>query len=136
MLRLPSRRDITELKGVAQPPKEIKVLLEALMHLMAGVLPSVEVDKQGLAKDTSWQCVKRQLLPNPLLIAAVYGYGEHLECGRVSEANLERVRQLRCASVECFDAVNIAQKMQSAAGLCNWINDVIDYPFTPLAMRS
>merc|ERR1719409_2575919 len=58
------KKDFQELKCLAKPPAGVDRVLECVMHLLAGIDPSVEVDRAGRVKDTSWKAAQR-LMGNP-----------------------------------------------------------------------
>jgi len=68
-----------------------------------------------------------------LLLKALDEFGEQLQKGEVPRANLEKARQLKHDHPSAFDPDAMRGKVLAAVGLCNWINDVLEYPSASIA---
>jgi len=120
-LRTPCKADLAELKSFAKPPSGVKMLTEAMATLLNGVDPSVQVDEDG-----GWKAIK-MLLGDPALGQYIGEFGRRLEEGTVPEANLEKVRDMRTKGQETFNRENAAAVSKALVGLCDWVNDAIDF---------
>jgi dynein heavy chain len=58
------QKDLSSCKGMLKPPPNLDEVFAATMCLLAGIMPSVVVQKNGKVKDVSWDAAKKQLMGN------------------------------------------------------------------------
>eukprot|EP00957_Ditylum_brightwellii_P100504 7661616-Ditylum_brightwellii.AAC.1 len=56
------QKDLSSCKGMLKPPPKLDEVFAATMCLLAGIMPSIVVQKSGRVKDVSWDAAKKQLM--------------------------------------------------------------------------
>lgn len=121
-----NKKDLGECKTMSKPPQGVDDVFAATMVLLAGVHPNVVITKSGKVKDAKWDACKKQLLGNiPEYIDYLIKFKDVIDSGQVPAVNWREVRQY--LKMEHFDAEIIRTKNKAAAGLCNWVVNIVTY---------
>lgn len=120
------QKDLSACKGMLKPPPQLDEVFAATMCLLAGVMPSVVVQKNGKVKDQSWDAAKKQLMGN---IKDYMMYLKEIKArvddGSINQQNFKEVRQY--VEKDYFTVENIKTKNTAAAGLCSFILNIVTY---------
>ena len=106
-----SRENLTELKSFKAPPHDVQCVMQCVLALLTNSLP----------RDRSWNACVR-------LMQRVDIFMDHLENfdkENISEAALNFVHPL--LHQPFFNGVSIVMKSYAAAGLCEWVRNIIEY---------
>jgi len=120
------QKDLSSCKGMLKPPPKLDEVFAATMCLLAGIMPTVVVNKAGKVKDTSWDAAKKQLMGN------IKDYMTHLkdikrfvDDGTINPNNFKEVRQY--IEQDYFNVDTMRTKNQAAAGLCSFVLNIVTY---------
>uniref|UniRef100_A0A7S2QUS9 Uncharacterized protein n=1 Tax=Triparma pacifica TaxID=91992 RepID=A0A7S2QUS9_9STRA len=120
------QKELGSCKGMNTPPKGVGEIFGATMCLLAGIMPTVTVDKKGRVKDRSWGKCKKELMSN------VKEYMEYLvkikdavDNGTAPHINFKEVREY--IAMEDFNVQTIMSKNSAAAGLCSFVLNIVIY---------
>jgi dynein heavy chain len=122
------KRDLGNCKTMSTPPKGVDDVFAAVVVLLAGIQKGIPVQKTGKVKDKdrAWDAVKKSLLGNVNgLIDDLKGYKPMIDEGGVPDVNFKEVRVY--LKLEHFDPEVIQKKNSAAAGLCNWVVNIVKY---------
>lgn len=108
-----------------KPPPDVQKVGEAVTCLLASIDPGVKTDKQGNPEDKSWTgCTK--LMSNPQnFIDGLIAYKGHIDNQAVPAKNFRNVRPY--IALENFKGDIIFNKSRAAAGLCEWVRNIVEY---------
>mmetsp|Transcript_17310 Transcript_17310/g.30806 ORF Transcript_17310/g.30806 Transcript_17310/m.30806 type:complete len:271 (+) Transcript_17310:71-883(+) len=120
-------KDLTELKNMANPPGGVDMVLEAVMHLRAGIDPAIAVDARGRVKDCSWKASRNMIKDPKKFLAGLRELKTAAENGDIPARNFEAACRIRDAMGDAFDFEAMKQKSKAAAGLTNWVLSIIQY---------
>jgi dynein heavy chain len=121
-----NKKDLGECKGMTKPPGGVDDVFSAVMVLLAGVMPSIVVQKNGKVKDRGWDQAKKQMLGNIAeFLDQLMGFKEVADAGNVPAVNWKEVRPY--IELEHFDVEIIKKKNGSAAGLVSWVVNIVIY---------
>ncbi|GMH84222.1 hypothetical protein TrST_g13493, partial [Triparma strigata] len=119
-------KDLGACKGMVKPPGGVDDIFAATMCLLAGIMPSVTVQKNGKVKDKGWDKAKKELMGN------VKEYMEKLkelkvriDDGSINPVNFKEVRQY--ISLEHFTPEAMMSKNSAAVGLCSFVINIVIY---------
>ncbi|KAJ8599349.1 hypothetical protein CTAYLR_005359 [Chrysophaeum taylorii] len=115
-------------KTMAKPPPGVDDVFSAVVVLLAGVNTNVTVQKNGKVKDKdrSWDMAKKALLGDPKkFVDELKDFKNVFDAGKVSALNFKEVRYY--LSMEHFKPEVIEGKNSAAAGLCNWVVNIVVY---------
>ena len=88
------QKDLTSCKGMLKPPPRLNEVFAATMCLLAGVMPSIVLKKNGQVKDTSWDAAKKQLMGNiQEYMTYLKEIKSHVDCNTINHINFREVRQ-------------------------------------------
>ena len=126
-------KHLRECKTMSKPPPGVDDVFGAVMVLFAGVKGSgiggaIAVQKNGkvLDKDRGWDAAKKALLGNPRsCLEELKAFKETFDAGMVPEINWREVRPF--LRLEHFTPEIIAGKNSAAAGLCDWVINIVMY---------
>ncbi|KAF4753676.1 hypothetical protein FOZ63_015508, partial [Perkinsus olseni] len=118
-----NKKDFQELKSFAKPPAGVDKVCEACMHLMAGIDPSIEVDKKGKVKDTSWKGATKMMGNPEKFLESLKAFKGEIDDGNVPGQNISCARPL--TEAEDFTVESMKKKSAAAAGLCEWVINII-----------
>lgn len=120
------QKDLSSCKGMLKPPPKLDEVFAATMCLLAGIMPSVIVQKTGKVKDTSWDAAKKQLMGNiKEYMTYLKEIKAHVDDGSINPKNFEEVRQY--IEKDYFNVETIKSKNQAAAGLCSFVLNIVTY---------
>ena len=120
------QKDLSSCKGMLKPPPNLDEVFAATMCLLAGIMPSIVVQKSGKVKDASWDSAKKQLMGN---IKEYMKYLKEIKAyvddGTINPKNFVEVRQY--IEKDYFNVETIKSKNQAAAGLCSFVLNIVTY---------
>lgn len=120
-------RALSELKNFARPPAGVDLVLEAVMHLRAGIDPAIAVDSQGRVKDRSWKG-SRNMIQNPKkFIVDLKEFKTVVENGSLPAGNVRAACRIRDSMGYDFRYASMCYKSPAAAGLVVWVLNTIQY---------
>jgi hypothetical protein len=120
-------KDFQELKSLAKPPAGVDKVLECVMHLLCGIDPAVEVDKNGRLKDASWKAA-RKIMANPgILLRNLKNFSLDIDDGKVTQQSVDGARRVRDSMGDDFTEDVFRKKSCVAAGLVVWVINIIMY---------
>ena len=120
------QKDLTSCKGMLKPPPKLNEVFAATMCLLAGVMPSIVLKKNGQVKDTSWDAAKKQLMGNiKEYMTYLKEIKSHVDCNTINHINFREVRQY--IQQDYFNVEAIKAKNQAAAGLCSFVLNIVQY---------
>jgi len=120
-------RDITELKRLARPPAGVDLVLEAVMHLQAGIHPGIQLNSRGAVKDTSWQASRTMMKQPKQFFSALRDCKTLIDNGGIPERNINSASRLRDLMGDDFRPESMRVKSAAACGLCQWVLSIIQY---------
>ena len=120
------QKDLSSCKGMLKPPPNLDEVFAATMCLLAGIMPSVVVQKNGKVKDVSWDAAKKQLMGH---IKEYMTYLKEIKArvddGTINPQNFKTVREY--IDKDYFNVETIRTKNQAAAGLCSFVLNIVMY---------
>ena len=120
------QKDLSSCKGMLKPPPKLDEVFAATMCLLAGVMPSVIVQKNGRVKDKSWDAAKKQLMGNiKEYMMYLKDIKTHVDNNTINQNNFKEVRQY--IEKDYFNVDTIKTKNQAAAGLCSFVLNIVTY---------
>jgi dynein heavy chain len=120
------QKDLTNCKGMLKPPPKLDEVFAATMCLLAGIMPSVVVQKNGKVKDTSWDAAKKQLMGNVKeYMSFLKEIKVHVDNGTINHNNFKEVRQY--LDKDYFNVETMKTKNPAAAGLCSFVLNIVQY---------
>jgi len=120
-------RDLSELKRLARPPAGVDLVLEAVMHLQAGIHPGIHLNSRGAVKDTSWQASRTMMKDPKQLFSALLDYKTLIDNGGIPERNINSASRLCESTGDTFSPEYMSKKSLAARGLCQWVLSIIQY---------
>lgn len=123
------KADIGELKALAKPPAGIDTVLLCVMHLLAGVSPSIAVVKKGgvcYPRDRTWKGCQA-MLGDTTFLQQLLDFKAVIGERRVPRQNVQRARKLKDAIGPDFSFEAMKKKSMAAAGLCVWVLNIMMY---------
>ena len=123
-----NKKELSECKTMLTPPKGVDDVFGAVVVLLAGIEPNVQVQKNGKVrdKDRSWEASKKALLGNVNgFIDVLKSYKEKVDTYQVPDVNFKEVRMF--LEMEHFNPDVIKMKNSAAAGLCSWVINIVMY---------
>lgn len=121
-----NKKDLGECKTMSKPPQGVDDVFSATMVLLAGINPSIVITKSGKVKDAKWDACKKQLLGNiPEYIDYLVKFKDVIDANKVPAVNWREIRSY--LAYEHFDPEIIRTKNKAAAGLCNWVVNIVIY---------
>jgi len=115
-------------KTMTKPPPGVDDVFSACMVLLAGVTATIPIQKNGKVKDKdrSWDSSKKFMLGDPKkFVDDLKSYKDVFDAGRVPVVNWKEVRMY--LEMEHFQPEIIMSKNSAAAGLCNWVVNIVMY---------
>jgi dynein heavy chain len=122
------KKDLGNCRTMTVPPEGVLEVFDAVLVLMANVMPAVPVGKNKKVrdKDRGWDVVKKVLLGNVNgFIDDLKAFKGNVDEGNVHEVNFKEVRQY--LAMEFFNEATIMKKNSAAAGLCAWVINIVNY---------
>lgn len=120
------KKDLGMCKTMGTPPFGVDDVFAATMVLLAGLYAPVVATKKGVVKDRSWGAAKKQVLGNiPDYMQALKDIKEAVDNGSMPDINLKEVRPY--LDMEHFNPEIILTKNSAAAGLCNFVINIVTY---------
>jgi dynein heavy chain len=124
---------LQQAKTMNTPPPGVDKVFVACMILLANVKSltagaNVPVEKSGKVreKNREWAVCKKALLPDPKgFVEDLKGYIDCYTKGEVPLINFKEVRPI--LAIEGFTPEAIMGKNPAAAGLCNWVINIVIY---------
>jgi dynein heavy chain len=92
---------------------------------MAGVDTNIDIDKKGKIKDGSWKGSLKMMSNPEKFLENLKSFKGEIDSGNVPKQNLENARPLTTA--EDFTVESMMKKSKTAAGLCEWVLNIILY---------
>jgi len=120
-----NKKDFQELKSFAKPPPGVDKVCETVLHLMATIDPNIEVDKKGKIKDPSWKGALKMMSNPEKFLENLKAFKGVIDQGTLPKQNIENARPLTTA--EDFNVESMTKKSKAAAGLCEWVLNIIMY---------
>jgi len=121
------KKDFQELKALANPPGGVAPVCAAAMHLMAGIDETIEVDKKGGVKDDSWKGAQKMMANPEKFLVSLKAFKGQIDDGNVPQVNVEKARKIQISMGEDFTHAGMSKKSGAAAGLCEFIINIIMY---------
>lgn len=119
-------KDLQACKGMQKPPPGVDDIFAATMCLLANVLPSVTVQKNGKVKDRDWGAAKKQCMGDiKAYLEALKGLKPLIDDGTINKINFKETEPY--LALEHFDPEIIKGKNQAAAGLCSFVINIVTY---------
>ena len=88
------QKDLSSCKGMLKPPPKLDEVFAATMCLLAGIMPSVVVQKSGKVKDTSWDAAKKQLMSHIKdYMAYLKEIKTHIDNNTINHNNFKEIRR-------------------------------------------
>eukprot|EP00804_Cyclotella_cryptica_P004521 CCRYP_006874-RA/>CCRYP_006874-RA protein AED:0.08 eAED:0.09 QI:0/0/0.5/1/0/0/2/139/4220 len=120
------QKDLSSCKGMLKPPPKLDEVFAATMCLLAGIMPSVVLQKNGKVKDVSWDAAKKQLMGNiKEYMTYLKEIKTHVDNGTINPQNFKEVREY--IEKDYFNVETIRTKNQAAAGLCSFVLNIVTY---------
>jgi hypothetical protein len=120
-------RAFSELKRLSSPPAGVDLVLEAVMHLRAGIDPAIVVDSQGRVKDSSWKASKKMMNDPKKFLAELRGFKTLVENGSVAPRNVQVASRIRDSMGDQFSFDAMRRKSLAVGGLVVWVINIIQY---------
>eukprot|EP00937_MAST-01D_sp_MAST-1D-sp2_P002352 g2352.t1 len=123
-----NKKDLSNCKTMTQPPPGVDDVFAAVITLLAGVHPAIQVQKSGRVKDAdkSWTAAKKTVLQNVQgFIDTLLTFKPKIDAGEVPQGNFKDVRKY--LALEHFAVETIASKNSSAGGLCAFVINIVQY---------
>ncbi|PHJ14940.1 dynein heavy chain family protein [Cystoisospora suis] len=95
------------------------------MHLLSGVDPNIEVDKQGKLKDKSWKGAQKMMNNPEKFLQTLKDFKQVIDECRVPEQNFKAVEPL--LALPHFNREAIQKKSTAAAGLAEWVLNIYQF---------
>jgi len=122
-----NKKDIQELKSLAKPPAGVDVICICLLHMFAGIDSCIALTAKGNVKEPCWKSCQA-LLGNPtFFLELANGFKDAIDAGRVPRRNVNAARRLKDGMGGTFCAEAMKKKSAAAAGICEWIVNMIAY---------
>jgi len=114
--------DIAEVKGMRNPPKAVKLVMEALC-VMKGIGPARIKDPEGSGKmmQDFWEPAKKKVLSDPQLLKSLKEYDKD----NVKPDVIKKLRNYM--KNPDFDVKKMEKISKAAFGLCSWIYAIESY---------
>jgi len=112
-----NKKDLTELKSLKTPPAGIDDVTAAVMVLFS--------PPAGVAKDRSWQGAQKMMASVDRFIQDLKNFKGEIDAERVPAGNFKGVRPY--LANPSFKAELIKNKSKAAAGLCDWVVNIVIY---------
>jgi len=130
-----NKKDLSECKTMATPPKGVDDVFAAVVSLMAGtkdcpLANNIITTKSGVvkAKDKDWTACKKALLGNVNeFISTLKGFKALVDAYKVPDVNWGNKGVRPYIGLEHFTPEVIATKNKAAAGLCSWVVNLVIY---------
>lgn len=120
------QKDLSSCKGMLKPPPKLDEVFAATMCLLAGIMPTINVQKNGKVKDVSWDAAKKQLMGNiKEYMTCLKDIKTHVDNNTINQNNFKEVRQY--IEKDYFNVETIKTKNQAAAGLCSFVLNIVQY---------
>lgn len=120
------QKDLSSCKGMVKPPPKLDEVFAATMCLLAGIMPSIVVQKNGKVKDCSWDAAKKQLMSNiKEYMTRLKEIKTHIDNNSINHQNFKEIRQY--IEKDYFNVETIKAKNQAAAGLCSFVLNIVTY---------
>ena len=119
-------KDLSSCKGMLKPPPKLDEVFAATMCLLAGIMPTIVVTKNGKVKDTGWDAAKKQLMGNIKdYMKFLKDIKVHVDDNSINHNNFKEVRQY--IEKDYFNVDTMKTKNQAAAGLCSFVLNIVTY---------
>jgi len=122
-----NKKDFQELKALGKPPAGVDVVCECAMHLQAGINPDIEVDKKGKIKDGSWKGAQKMMNNPERFLEALKAFKPAIDDSLVPQQNIDLAKKCVASIGDDFTTEVMRKKSLAAAGLCEWILNIIMY---------
>lgn len=122
-----NKKDFQELKSLGKPPGGVDVVCECAMWLMAGFDPTIELDKKGKVKDTSWKGAQRMMNNPEMFLNNLKAFKGEIDESRIPQSNIDFAKKAKDSLGDDFSTEVMKKKSSAAAGLCEWILNIIMY---------
>jgi dynein heavy chain len=120
-----SKKDFSEAKALTRPPPGVDDITAAVMHIVSGIDPLVPVDKNGRLMDKSWKAAQKMMGNPQNFLENLTKFKAYIDDCSVPAQNFKAVRPL--LALEHFDRDIIFNKSRAAAGLCEWVINIVLY---------
>jgi len=121
------KKDFIELKAFKTPHSSVEATCEAAMQLMAGIDPTIDVDRKGKIKDKSWKSSQKMMNDPGKFLDRLKALREVIDASQVPPHNVEEARRIKDSMGADFKQEAMRKKSQAAGGLCEWIINIIKY---------
>jgi len=129
-------RDLSELKNLVTPPAGVDLVLEAVMHLRAGIHPAIAVDSRGRVKDASWKASRIMIKDPKRFLVDLKDFKTLVENGRLPSGNVQAACRIRDSLGADFCFEGFKNKSGAVAGLAVWVLNIIQYYQVCKAIRA
>ncbi|CAE8734168.1 unnamed protein product [Polarella glacialis] len=122
-------RDLKEVASMVRPPQRVLLVLQSVLHLLAGRESSIQLKPSGTPKDVSWSsCVT--MMRSRSFLASLLSIQQAVDDGKSTKENV-KVAKAMLDSIEGDtedDKVNMVASASSAAmRMLRWVFAVIAY---------
>jgi dynein heavy chain len=121
--------DFRTLKALKNPPPDIAKTFTCVLHLLCGTNfkdVKIETDKNGKLKtDNPWKTALGTMGKPEALMDALNGLAELIDQQKLNANNFKAVRPT--IQEETFTPENLKTKSECAAGLCDFILNIVAY---------
>jgi hypothetical protein len=129
-------RSFSELKKMPRPPAGVDSVLAAVMHLRAGIDPSIALDSRGRVKDSSWKASQNMVRDPRRFLADMKEFKTVVDNGSLPSGNVEAARRIRDSMGDDFSYDAMRRKSGAIAGLAAWVLNIIVYHEVCEAIRN
>eukprot|EP00516_Mucochytrium_quahogii_P000925 CAMPEP_0203746968 /NCGR_PEP_ID=MMETSP0098-20131031/2236_1 /ASSEMBLY_ACC=CAM_ASM_000208 /TAXON_ID=96639 /ORGANISM=" , Strain NY0313808BC1" /LENGTH=4160 /DNA_ID=CAMNT_0050635227 /DNA_START=190 /DNA_END=12669 /DNA_ORIENTATION=+ len=121
-----NKKDLGECKSMSTPPKGVDDVFNAVMILLAGIDPKIQLTKSGKPKNLSWEGCKKEMMGNVNeFLNRLKDFKEEVDAFRVPKCNWSNIRPL--LQLEHFDPETIEKKNKAAGGVASWVCNIVNY---------
>lgn len=121
------KADIQELKSLGKPPRCVCKVGACLLHLFAGIAPSVGLTKEGKPKDASWGAFQKLAADPTGFMKQLLEFKGAIDQGKVPQKNIQGARRVQLSMGSACNAGTMARMSCAAAGLTSWLINIIAY---------
>eukprot|EP00927_Polykrikos_kofoidii_P052637 TRINITY_DN46530_c0_g1_i1.p1 TRINITY_DN46530_c0_g1~~TRINITY_DN46530_c0_g1_i1.p1 ORF type:complete len:213 (+),score=45.67 TRINITY_DN46530_c0_g1_i1:268-906(+) len=127
------KRDFPECKSFRLPPRCVISVLECLIHLRTGLDDSIELRKNGRAKDLSFMQAQRMVNNPGNFVYGLRSFKSEIDEGSVPQANVDAAKSIITQMGDDFSADAIRRNAKGsewaslAAALAEWMAKMISY---------
>jgi len=127
LLDVLDKKDLQELKSLAKPPGGVDMVCVCLLHLLAGMIPSVELTSKGNVKDASWKSCQKLLASPDDLMSIAKDLPDAIRGGRIPRKNVEKAKRIKESMGISFSVDAMQKKSKAAASICGWVLQILAF---------